>query len=147
MTDGQRLIRPDTPIGSVEFYMPDVSWKKYKLSTKESFLVIVDQALKLDARGVEIGIDSDAKGTIGLILDEKTIIILNISDGIFDRYWEFLNDAIKSTNGLKIKIKGQDRIYELAGELRSGRNGRKIILRFSKPFKESDLFNIEEPEK
>ena len=131
---------------NVEFYLPDVSWKEFKLSTKESFLVLVDQSLKANAGGIEISITSDAKAQISMIMGEKVFPIVNISSGIFDRYWEFLSCALKSENGLRVKVKDEDKIYDIACEVVEHQSGRKIIMRFSPPMKEKDILNIVEEE-
>lgn len=131
---------------NVEFYLPDVSWKDYKLSTKVSFLVLTDQALKANAGGVEISITSDAKATISMIMGEKIFPIVNISAGIFDRYWEFLSSALKSETGLRVKIKDEDKIYDIDGDVVEHQSGRKIIMRFSPPMKEKDILKMDDEE-
>jgi len=130
----------------VEFFLPDISWKEFKLSTKESFLILVDQALKANASGIEIAITPDAKAHISMIMGEKTFPIVNISSGIFDRYWEFLSSAFESENGLRVKVKGEDKIHDIAGELIDHQSGRTITMRFSPPMKEKDVLNIEDEE-
>lgn len=134
-------MREDTPRLNVEFYMPDVKWKDLKLSTKESFLLIVDQALTAKADGLQFSMNADSKGQIALIIHEKTIPIVNISSGIFDRYWSFIGLAQSSEFGLKVKIKKEDVIYDISCDLQELQSGRQIQLRFSSPMHESDIIS------
>jgi hypothetical protein len=132
-------MREDTPRLNVEFYMPDVKWKDLKLSTKESFLLMVDQALNVKADGLQFSMNADSKGQIALIIHEKTIPIVNISPGIFDRYWSFIGLAKSAEHGLKVKMKKEDVIYDISCDLQELQSGRQIQLRFSSPMHESDI--------
>jgi hypothetical protein len=127
----------------IEFYMPDVKWKEIKLSTKESFLVIVEQALKTKSRGMEFSITGDGKGQVSLFVNERMVPVVNISSGIFDRYWDFLTLASKAEFGLKIRKRGLDEIYDISIEPQELESGRKILFRFSSPLKESELLKHE----
>ena len=129
---------------NVEFYYPDPGWIEFPLSTKESFLVIADQALKVASSGMEIAITSEGEAHIALRMGEKIMPIVNISTGIFDRYWEFLSHALKSESGFRIKIKDRDVIYDIAGEAVEMEDGRKVIMRFSEPMRESDFIKLDD---
>lgn len=137
-------MREDTPKLNVEFYMPDVKWKDLKLSTKESFLLMVDQALTAKADGLQFSMNTDSKGQIAIILHEKTIPIVNISPGVFDRYWSFIGLASTAEFGLKVKLKDKDIIYDMSCDLQEHQSGRQIQLRFSPPMHESDIIPLDE---
>jgi hypothetical protein len=139
-------MREDKPKLNIEFFMPDVTWKDLKLSTKESFLLMVDQALTAKADGIQFSMNADSKGQIALIIHEKTIPILNISPGIFDRYWTFIGMASSAVLGLKVKMKNEDLIYDISCDLQEHQSGRQIQLLFSAPMHESDLIPPDETE-
>ena len=126
----------------MEFYLPDITWKDFPLSTKESFLVLAGQVVKVRAKGIEIAISSDSHAHIALLVEEKKVEILKISPGIFERYWKFLSAALTSEFGLKVKVKGKDEIYEVVGEAVRHEKGSTIIMRFSQPKKEKDFLDL-----
>lgn len=117
----------------VEFYLADVSWKNISKSTKLSFLVIVEQAFKAKAQGIEFSINPDGKAYVAVLIENKSIPIVFISPGIFDRYWQFLTLALKSPGGLQVKKENE--IFRINGEIQELLGGRKIILKFSNPVK------------
>lgn len=139
-------MRDDTPKLNVEFYMPDVKWKDLKLSTKESFLLMVEQALTARAVGLQFSMNTNSKGQIAIILHEKTIPIVNISPGVFDRYWSFIELVSTAKFGLKVKMKDKDIIYDISCDLQEHQSGRKIELRFSPPMREIDIITLDESE-
>lgn len=144
MTEEKRILRPETPKCDLDFYMPDIKLKDLKLSTKESFLLIADQAVKSGTSGIEFAITTDGKGRIDFIRGEKKLTILKISSGVFDRYWDLINTSLNSQSGLKVKIKGKDIIYDIAGEFGSTDSGRSITLRISQPMTEKELLGLDE---
>ncbi|MBU1025893.1 hypothetical protein KKB99_07790 [bacterium] len=103
--------------------------------------MLADQVVAVKSKGIEIAISSDSHAHIALLIEEKKVEILQISSGIFDRYWDFLSLALKSEFGLKLKVKDKDEIYEVSGEAVRHEKGSKIIMRFSKAMRESDFMD------
>jgi len=132
----------DSSKPEVEYFLADISWSEISTSTKRTFLVFAEQALKTNSQGLEFEITSDGKAHIALIIDNRSIPIITISTGIFDRHWEFLSIALKSSKGLKIK-KGDD-IFSFTGEPQELPGGRKLTLRISAPMKKDDFLDIKE---
>jgi len=112
---------------NVDFYLPDICIRDFPLSTKRSFLVLIEQVLKSRSQGIEFEINSDGKSHIAIINQGRSLPILTISSGIFERYWDFLQTALKSPLGLKV-ASGDD-IYDVIGEPMEMLSGRKITLR------------------
>ena len=121
---------------SVDFYLPDISLRDFPLSTKRSFLLLVEQALKTASEAIEFAINADGKSHIALLNRGRNLPIVTISPGIFDRYWDFLVIALKSPFGLKT-ISG-NLIYELIGEPMQTLSGRKITIHLSAPKQKED---------
>jgi len=122
---------------SVDFYLPDIKIRDFPVSTKRSFLVLLEQVLKTKSEGIEFEINSDGKSHVAIINQGRSLPILTISSGIFDRYWDFLKTALESPIGLKI-ASGSD-IYDLTGEPIEMLSGRKISLRLIGPKKKDEL--------
>jgi hypothetical protein len=122
---------------SVDFYLPDIKIRDYPVSTKRSFLILMEQVLKTKSQGIEFEINSDGKSHIAIICQGKSLPILTISPGIFDRYWEFLKTALSSSFGLRIEF--ENNVYELTGSPLQMLSGRKITLHLSNPVKKNDL--------
>ena len=127
----------DSPKPEVEYFIADPTWSRFPSSTKLSFLVFVEQALKTGSEGLVFEITSDGKAHIAFIIENRIRPIVTISSGIFDRYWDFLSTALQSSCGLKIK-KGDD-IFELEGNPLEMVSGRKLTLRIKGPFKKENL--------
>jgi len=132
----------DSSKPEVEYFLADISWSEISTSTKRTFLVFAEQALKTRSEGLEFEVTSDGKAHIALIIDNRSVPIITISSGIFDKYWEFLSIALKSPKGLKIK-KGDD-IFSFAGEPQELPGGRRLKLRISAPMKKDDFLDIKE---
>ena len=144
----KKIINPESDDSSkpeVEYFHADISWRKISTSTKRTFLVFAEQALKTGSQGLEFEVTSDGKAHIALIIENRSVPIIAISSGIFDRYWEFLSVALKSPNGLKIK-KGDD-IFSFTGGPQELLGGRRLKLRISAPVKKDDFLDVKEKAK